>query len=217
MCYRREHPKPCAPTPAQCSLPCPVQEHQGNDPSTQLVPSNAAGGGWTKPEEPPPQQPQQPEAPRSALTAGSNWASQNRSSASGWVPPVREGPYAPGSTSGPKGSFPVDRHLNPEEYPSLAATAHEKQSRLKAAAESQGAQVGGHPAIRLCVSHAVMRLAYACLGRHLLLLLCCKERFRFSGLAAGTERSRHAFRSAEMTRDYSRDAGCTGRRLFQSY
>jgi hypothetical protein len=131
------------PTGQLTSWPLAAQEHAGNDPSTQLVPSNAAGGGWSKPEEPQPapQQPAAQEPPRSALTAGSNWASQNRSGSSGWVPPVREGPYAPGSTY-PKSSFPVDRHLNPEEYPSLAATAQQpKPAKHKAAHEQAPAQV----------------------------------------------------------------------------
>jgi hypothetical protein len=100
-----------------------VQEHQGNDPSTQLVPSGTAGAGWSKPEEPQPAPQPQPEVRQSALTAGSNWASQGRQEgSSSYVPPVREGPYASGS----RGSFPVERHLNPEEYPSLAAGAKEK-------------------------------------------------------------------------------------------
>lgn len=100
-----------------------LQEHQGNDPSTQLVPSGTAGAGWSKPEEPQPAAQPQPEVRQSALTAGSNWASQSRpDGSSSYVPPVREGPYAPGS----RGSFPVERHLNPEEYPSLAAGAKEK-------------------------------------------------------------------------------------------
>jgi hypothetical protein len=115
-----------------------LQEHQGNDPSTQLVPSSAAGTGWSKPEEPQ-QQPQlqpQPEVRQSALTAGSNWASSQRSASSGWVPPAREGPFAAGSAA-PRGSFPVDRHLNPEEYPSLAATGKEKPEKKKQQYEQQ--------------------------------------------------------------------------------
>lgn len=114
------------------------QEHQGNDPNTQLVPSGAAGTGWSKPEEPQ-QQPQpqpQPEVRQSALTAGSNWASSQRSASSGWVPPAREGPFAAGSAA-PRGSFPVDRHLNPEEYPSLAATGKEKPEKKKKQYEQQ--------------------------------------------------------------------------------
>lgn len=103
-----------------------IQEHQGNDPNTQLVPSNAAGSGWSKPEEPQPQPQPQPEIRQSALTAGSTWASQNRSDTTGWVPPTREGPYAAAGKGSGKGSFPVDRHLNPEEYPSLAAVSREK-------------------------------------------------------------------------------------------
>lgn len=115
------------------------QEHQGNDPTTQLVPSGAAGTGWSKPEEPPPQQqPAQPEVRQSALTAGSNWASTQRSGSTGWVPPVREGPFAAGSSTYRSGSFPLERQLNPEEYPTLGTTASEKppskrQQELQAA------------------------------------------------------------------------------------
>eukprot|EP00882_Tetradesmus_deserticola_P006733 GHRQ01007086.1.p1 GENE.GHRQ01007086.1~~GHRQ01007086.1.p1 ORF type:complete len:427 (+),score=116.81 GHRQ01007086.1:83-1363(+) len=109
--------------PKPVNLPSIKKEHQGNDPSTQLVPSGTAGTGWSKPEEPQPAPQPQPEVRQSALTAGSNWASQDRQDgSSSYVPPVREGPYAPGS----RGSFPVERHLNPEEYPSLAAGAKEK-------------------------------------------------------------------------------------------
>lgn len=112
-----------------CPRPLPLQEHQGNDPTTQLVPSGTAGAGWSKPEEPQPQQQSQaqPEVRQSALTAGSNWASSEpRSGSTGWVPPAREGPFAAGSSYRGGSSFPVERHLNPEEYPSLAATASEK-------------------------------------------------------------------------------------------
>lgn len=123
---------PCSTTKAdsqQQRLHMLLQEHQGNDPTTQLVPSGAAGSGWSKPEEPQqaPQPQPQPEVRQSALTAGSNWASVQRSGSSGWVPPAREGPFAAGSAAAvPRGSFPVERHLNPEEYPSLAATSKDK-------------------------------------------------------------------------------------------
>jgi hypothetical protein len=98
------------------------------------VPSSA-GTGWSKPEDSlPPQQPAQPEVRQSALTATSNWASSERSSGGGgggstnWVPPVRDGPFSAGSASYRGPSFPVERHLNPEEYPSLAVTAKEKSA-----------------------------------------------------------------------------------------
>jgi hypothetical protein len=132
-----------------------VQEHQGNDPSTQLVPSGTAGAGWSKPEEPQPAPQPQPEVRQSALTAGSNWASQGRQEgSSSYVPPVREGPYAPGS----RGSFPVERHLNPEEYPSLAAGAKEKPPSKRhyeaASAQHQQVRSGDHDS----VSHAAAAL-----------------------------------------------------------
>lgn len=104
-----------------------------------MVPSGAAGAGWSKPEEPQPQPQPQPEVRQSALTAGSNWASQNRSDSAGWLPPTREGPYAAGSAAA-KGSFPVERHLNPEEYPSLAAVSREKPPTKKQQYEQQALQ-----------------------------------------------------------------------------
>lgn len=142
--------------PKPVNLPSIKKEHAGNDPTTQLVPSSS-GAGWTKPEEPapPPAQHGPPAVPQSALTASSNWAAppppagglarvppgQNRAGA-GWTPPVREGPYAP-SFSGPGGGFhkppfPTDRALNPEEYPSLAATARSGSvSKPRGGAEPQ--------------------------------------------------------------------------------
>lgn len=127
----------CTDHPTCALHVCCMQEHQGNDPTTQLV---EGGAGWRKPEEPQPQQPQaqsQPEVHKSALTAGSNWASSGgtRSSSSGWVPPAREGPFA--GTSAPRGSFPVERHLNPEEYPSLAATSQDKPASKRQQFEQQ--------------------------------------------------------------------------------
>jgi len=72
------------------------QEHAGNDPTTQLVPTSGGSGTWTKPEE---------ETP---LTVSSTWGS---------------GPWQPPTSSAPE---PVrgqaDRTLNPAEYPSLAAS-----------------------------------------------------------------------------------------------
>jgi hypothetical protein len=67
---------------------------------------------------------------------------------------VREGPYAPGS----RGSFPVERHLNPEEYPSLAAGAKEKPPSKRhyepASAQHQQVRSGDHGR----VSHAAAAL-----------------------------------------------------------
>jgi len=128
-----------------------LQENQGNDPSTQLVPSGAAGSGWTKPEEPQPQQQQQPEVRQSALTTGSNWASQPRPGSSGWVPPAREGPYAGSAAARGTGSFPVERHLNPEEYPSLAAIAREKPPSRRQQFEQQSSAHQHHQQVRCCV------------------------------------------------------------------
>lgn len=101
------------------------------------MPSGAAGSGWSKPEEPKPAEQPQPEVRQSALTAGSNWASQNRQDGSGgWVPPARDGPF---SAPAVRGSFPVERHLNPEEYPSLAAVAKEKPPSKRQHFEHQAA------------------------------------------------------------------------------
>lgn len=82
------------------------------------MPSTGPGGGWSKPEEPAPAPPQ-PEQHKSALTAGSTWGSAGGAGGEGgYVPPLRAGPF-----SRPTSSFPVERRLNPDEYPSLAATA----------------------------------------------------------------------------------------------
>ncbi len=138
--------QPC--TKRTCDIYCFLQflqEHAGNDPSTQLVPSGG-GSGWTKPEEQPPpqQQPTQPEVRQSALTAGSNWASSAAQPRPGvpqpqWTPPVRDVPHI----GPPRGSYPVDRHLNPEEYPSLAATAKAQAAaaRPKPATEQQASNL----------------------------------------------------------------------------
>lgn len=108
--------------PSPVNLPSQRKEHSGNDPTTQLVPSGSAGPGWSKPEEVVPPPPQ-PEYKQSALTSGSTWASQPRSSSApvNWHPPQKEAVNIP-QPQGARGSYPVDRHLNPEEYPSLAAT-----------------------------------------------------------------------------------------------
>ncbi len=118
----------------------PAQEHGGNDPTTQLVSSGGAGG-WSKPEEPAPEPSEAARA--SALSAGSNWASQQGRGLAPWGsgPP----PSAPVPT---RTSFPVDRHLNPEEFPSLAATASlaaRKESEKKAREGGQVRAQGGAP------------------------------------------------------------------------
>ncbi len=99
-----------------------LQEHAGNDPTTQLVPTGASAG-WAKPEEP--SAPAQPQEVRSALTAGSNWASQPRLGSGAWTSGGTDSP-APA-----RPSFPLDRHLNPDEYPSLAATARSSSQPSK--------------------------------------------------------------------------------------
>lgn len=100
--------------PKPVNLPSIKKEHAGNDPTTQLVPAGGTAGGWNKPEETPPVS--QPEISRpAALTAGSTWASQPRVAGAAWQPPPAPGTKVPVSTG--------DRGLNPEEYPSLAATA----------------------------------------------------------------------------------------------
>lgn len=66
----------------RCRCQC-LQEHGGNDPTTQVVPSN--GTGWSKHEDAPSTS---PERSASSLTSGSHWA------ASG-APPPRAGPGAP--------------------------------------------------------------------------------------------------------------------------
>ncbi|GIL74137.1 hypothetical protein Vretimale_4920 [Volvox reticuliferus] len=109
--------------PKPVNLPSLKKEHAGNDPSTQLVPAGASAG-WAKPEEQAP--PTQPQEVRSALTAGSNWASQPRIGSGAWA---STGTSSPAHGRGP--SFPVDRHLNPDEYPSLAATARSNSQPQK--------------------------------------------------------------------------------------
>lgn len=98
---------------------CISQEHAGNDPNTQLVPSGTGSSSWTaKPEE------TNVNDGQPSITANATWASQPRPAApaapaGAWQPPTA--PTAPTSHRG--SSYPVDRHLNPEEFPSLAATA----------------------------------------------------------------------------------------------
>ena len=114
-----------------------TQEHAGNDPSTQIVPSGTGSGGWSKPEEPaPPPQPEAPPRPSAITTSGSSWANAAQTSQQQRpAPPTafqqQQGAAWVAATAGPLGlkpSYPVDRHLNPEEYPSLAATARAAQS-----------------------------------------------------------------------------------------
>lgn len=78
------------------------QEHAGNDPTTQLVPTSGGSGTWTKPEE---------ETP---LTVSSNWAS----SSGPWQPPATVAPVPAQPVR-----VPVDRMLNPAEYPTLGASS----------------------------------------------------------------------------------------------
>ena len=93
------------------------QENAGNDPNTQIVPSGS-GTSWQKVEEAPPA----PADPKTALTAGSTWAS-TQSKESGWQPP------APAISSLPP-PRPGSRRLNPHEYPSLSAAASGRQQSL---------------------------------------------------------------------------------------
>ena len=78
-----------------------AQEHAGNDPTTQLVPTTGGSGTWTKPEE---------ETP---ITLSSTWGSGP------WQPPVNTVPVL----TQPVIKGLADRMLNPAEYPSLAASA----------------------------------------------------------------------------------------------
>ena len=94
-----------------------MQENAGNDPNTQIVPSGS-GTSWQKVEEAPPA----PADPKTALTAGSTWAS-TQSKESGWQPP------APAISSLPP-PRPGSRRLNPHEYPSLSAAASGRQQSL---------------------------------------------------------------------------------------
>lgn len=109
--------------PKPVNLPSIKKEHAGNDPTTQLVPAGSGTGGWNKPEEAPAVS--QPEISRpAALTAGSTWASQPRAGGAAWQPSVAA--PAPKPTT-----FPGDRGLNPEEYPSLAATAKPQSASIQ--------------------------------------------------------------------------------------
>ena len=94
-----------------------LQENAGNDPNTQIVPSGS-GTSWQKVEEASPA----PADPKTALTAGSTWAS-TQSKDSGWQPP------APAISSLPP-PRPGSRRLNPHEYPSLSAAASGRQQSL---------------------------------------------------------------------------------------
>lgn len=96
-----------------------MQENSGNDPNTQLVPSASAGarGSWKQPEE---QQQPPPESRASALTAGSNWAAPGKAPGLQFPPP--EGPYPTAPALQAR-----DRHLNPHDYPTLAATLAPRQ------------------------------------------------------------------------------------------
>ena len=94
-----------------------MQENAGNDPNTQIVPSGT-GTSWQKVEEAPPA----PADPKTALTAGSTWAS-TQSRESGWQPP------APAISTLPP-PRPGSRRLNPHEYPSLSAAASGRQQSL---------------------------------------------------------------------------------------
>lgn len=96
---------------------CYAQENAGLDPNTQLVP--AAGGGWLKAEEPPPQpQPSQP-AEVSPIPNSSTWgSSQSRSAAAPWQAPDSAGPPAAAVPYRVR-SASDRRRLNPSEYPTL--------------------------------------------------------------------------------------------------
>ena len=94
-----------------------LQENAGNDPNTQIVPAGS-GSGWQKVEESPPA----PADPKTALTAGSTWAS-TQSKDSGWQPPT------PAISSLPP-PRPGSGRLNPHEYPSLSAAASGRQLSL---------------------------------------------------------------------------------------
>ncbi|GAX74645.1 hypothetical protein CEUSTIGMA_g2093.t1 [Chlamydomonas eustigma] len=111
--------RPRAATGSKLSVPKPVnlpsikKEHAGNDPSTQLVPASSGSGTWTKPEDVPPET-------TPSLTSSSTWATsqpQKASQSAGpWQPPVAA------TSSVPTFRGLSDRLLNPEEYPSLAAS-----------------------------------------------------------------------------------------------
>lgn len=92
--------------------PIRTQEHAGNDPTTQLVPASGGSGTWSKPGE----ESGQPGGPGNAsITAVSNWASTQG------APPAPQ----------PRPSPHTDRLLNPEEYPSLAASAKAEANAAK--------------------------------------------------------------------------------------
>ena len=118
--------------------PC-AQEHAGNDPTTQLVPTSGGSGTWTKPED-----------EVATLTASSTWASQPGP----WQPPSAA-PSAPPAQQHHRG--PSDRVLNPEEYPSLSAAA-------KAEAAASGASFSrlGKPGFDQAVSGDTFWLTNLC-------------------------------------------------------
>lgn len=97
------------------------QEHGGNDPSTQVVPSN--GSGWKQAEDAPVASPAER---ASSLTSGSNWATSQPPRGGPPLPWTPGAPAPPPHPYGPppRASYPGEpRGLNPKEYPSLAATA----------------------------------------------------------------------------------------------
>jgi hypothetical protein len=114
-----------------------LQEHAGNDPSTQLVPSGTGSGSWSKPEDSAPSsQPEIGAVRQSSITAGSSWAAGGTGSAVGaWQPSDSSAPQPQPVVRGPS-SYPDrpqrDRplNLNPEEYPSLADAKINPQSAL---------------------------------------------------------------------------------------
>lgn len=127
------------------------QEHAGNDPTTQLVPSGTGSSSWTKPDDAATSssagataQPEQARQP--SLTATATWASQPRSSnaagpSGAWQGPTTQPSQQPVQHSRGFPPYPSERRLNPEEYPSLADTAK------GAAAAGKGGKGSDHPQV----------------------------------------------------------------------
>lgn len=128
----------------------------------QLVPSGAPGAGWVQKAEEPTSAAAAAAAAQESLRVSSlaatsaSWAAQPKQSSGAWLPPgaAAAAPQAPGR--GP--SFPADRHLNPEEYPSLAATARSNSQPQKRPAFE-------HPVRSYCMRSCRV-LAVRCKKRH---------------------------------------------------
>ncbi len=107
----------------RCAPPCCAQENQGNDPTTQLVPPSSGSGSWVRPEDGTNAGAAGDPGARPPSAPAPTWGAAPRPGpapvAGPWQPPGPAGSAQP-ERRGPGASYPVDRHLNPEEFPSLA-------------------------------------------------------------------------------------------------